>query len=207
MIVYFRDDDLGITDKLLREYLQVWVDTNTKVNLECIPARLEQSTIKLLNSFGYDHFEIHQHGVSHLEYDPCNEFPGRRSIDDVKDSLDVGRRKLEKEFGEHFKPYFTLPWHNMDPKFYPIVYEKYKAISPIDIPIHIDMRTRDQNGPRWKTLDELKQEYNKIKHLPTIGILLHHYLYNKQEDLQILKEFLEFLKKEREFKFFSEILA
>jgi len=204
-IIYFRDDDLGITDKLLKEYLQIWIDTDTKVNLECIPARLEQSTIKLLNNLGYEHFEIHQHGVSHLEFEPWNEFPEHRDISAVEDSLDTGRRKLEQAFGEHFKPFFTPPWHNIHQKFLPSVYSRYKAISPFDIPIHIDMRIRDENGPRWKTLDELKKEYDRIKDLPAIGVLLHHYLYNNQEDLQILKEFLLFLKKERKFKFFSEL--
>lgn len=204
-VVYFRDDDLGITDKLLKDYLQVWIDTDTKVNLECIPARLEPSTVKLLNSLGYNNFEIHQHGVSHLEYEPWNEFPASRSLEAVESSIDTGIRKLDKEFGVNFKKFFTPPWHNLNQKFYDLIYKKFIGISPIDIPIHIDMRIRDSQGPRWKTLAELKEEYNRIKELPQIGILLHHYLYNKQEDLQILKEFLQFLKNEREFKFFSEL--
>lgn len=204
--VYIRDDDLGWKDVLLTAYLDVFVQTQTKVNLESVPARLEPNTLKLLKPYletGF--FEIHQHGASHLEYEPCNEFPEPRTEQDVEYSLVTGKAKLEKDFGIYFKPFFTPPWHNIHPKFESILRKHYLGVSPFDIPIHIDLRIRDKNGPRWKTLDELKFDYSKVKDLPSVGLLLHHYLYKDYRDLQTLKEFILFLKNEREFVFFSEL--
>lgn len=203
---YIRDDDLGITDKLLKEYLEVFKETDSKINLECIPAKLETSTIKLLKTYlDTGLYEIHQHGVSHLEFEPWNEFPETRSEEAVESSLLVGKKKLEKEFGEHFKPFFTPPWHNIHPKFYNIIRKNFIAVSPFDLPIHMDMRIRDENGPRWKTLDELKKEYDNLKGIEEIGILLHHYLYNSKEDLETLRKFLLYIKQTRNILHFSDL--
>jgi hypothetical protein len=200
MKVLIRDDDLGYNDSCLNVFLEAFKVHNMKLNMEAIPARCYQNKelIKTLKPFlETGLFEIHQHGVTHLEHEECNEFPSSREVETVKKDLLLGKKILTEMFGDKYYNIITLPWHNSSEEHIKSMQEIYKAISPIDIPINMDMRIRDEEGPRWKTSEELIEEFEFLEKngLDTIVIITHHYLYNKNEakliDLELFLRYLE----------------
>ena len=213
MKVFIRDDDLGYNDLLLFDFMKVFVDKGMKLNLEAIPARCYQNKtmldrIRPLLESGL--FEIHQHGISHLPIEPYTEF-GNRNVHEVEKELDAGKNILIECFGDYFKPFFTAPWEKIEGKLIDSIRSKYLGISPNDLPIYFDFRIRDDKGPRWKTIDELKKDMNYVLSLPSTeniicGIRIHHYLIKKKETLDLISEFLDYLKLNNiELVFFSEI--
>jgi peptidoglycan/xylan/chitin deacetylase (PgdA/CDA1 family) len=210
MIVYFRDDDLGYNDIGLSSFLKVFVGENVPLNMEAIPARCYQNRqmLKVVEPFLKSNlFEIHQHGVSHLEYDLRQEFADYRSYSSVEEDILVGKKCLEVIFGRYFKPYFTPPWNYLSEIFLPIIRKNFIKISPIDLPVQIDLRVND-GKVRWKSYEELVKEFDKLALKENkIGILIHHYLFFENDpNLEILRKFIQYLKSQGvEFKKFSEL--
>ena len=115
--VFFRDDDVDEDEPTLRQMLKVFVEHETPVSLEIIPARLTSAGAQRLRE---DHrswpglIELDQHGWQHLNHEPTGrkcEFGVSRTYAQQWNDIRAGKTILEDAFAEAFFPAFTPPWN------------------------------------------------------------------------------------------------
>lgn len=215
---FFRDDDVGETgleEKAFVNFLLPFLYHNIPVNLAVIPFKLEPSKIKAIINLCPDLFEIHMHGFYHIEHEPWSEFPEKYDIEIFKQNLIKADKLLRQNFNKHYVRIFTPPWHNIDIKFFPVLEKiKFKGISSsFNIALPDGLRnystaliagTAVGGGGRFKTAQELiddfyKNRYRKKQQIINngnqfIGLSTHHKFYYQPEGVEILKEFITFLK-------------
>lgn len=165
---------------------------------------------------GFDHKNFSKNDIVLGEFNT-----NRNKENKSRDILD-GRTILKNNFDNFFVEVFTPPWHIIDKKTIAILkrheYFGLSTFNPkksmaqeikynlkdyivkilkekrlIDLSASIDLIDWDKR--EMKPLDELKREYQSIRHRKIIGIIVHDKLL-KSEDFIQLREFITYLKSE-----------
>jgi len=110
---FFRNDDVGWGDDLLRRLLDVFDRHAAPIDLAVIPSSLgERLAAELLGRCSA--IGLHQHGFAHVNHEPegrkCEFGPSRRG-DEQRRDIAEGRRLLEQLLPDALDPIFTPPWN------------------------------------------------------------------------------------------------
>ena len=201
--IIFRDDDVRYIEPFFETFLRIFMEEAIPVSLAAIPSRLDRGTCAILEKYlGTGLIEIVQHGFSHKEHEPYAELPDSRSKEDVRQELEEGKRSLEERFGQYFCPVFTPPWHQITKKHYDNIRDLFMGVSAIrvngnkgvkiDYPVNINAATG--SPVCFKKSEEMVKELSDGLNI----VLLHHDLYEKNEDK--MEEFIKVIRYAKENK-------
>lgn len=120
-VVFFRDDDAGWRDPLLKELGKIYIDENIPLDIAVIPFAVSSVTLRVLDWFqerAPDLFHLHQHGCKHQNHQlegRKSEFGSDRIRAEQVCDIDAGRAALTEYFGARSEPIFTPPWNRCSP--------------------------------------------------------------------------------------------
>ncbi len=116
--VWWRDDDIVSASDKTKTLLQFVKETETPVFCSVIPKDLTSEAIIILKENIL--VTILQHGYSHINYassgKPYNEYGDDRELKNQLAEIQLGEKKLQKEFQNQFLPVFVPPWGNVSNK-------------------------------------------------------------------------------------------
>ena len=110
---FFRNDDAGLRDELLRRLLDVFDRHGAPIDLAVIPCALGAELAAELRSRD-DLVGVHQHGFAHVNHEPVGrkaEFGSSRDEAQQRHDIERGRSLLAELLGDAPEPIFTPPWN------------------------------------------------------------------------------------------------
>jgi peptidoglycan/xylan/chitin deacetylase (PgdA/CDA1 family) len=110
---FFRNDDAGWRDDLLRDLLDVFDRHAAPIDLAVIPCALGAELAAELRSRGHL-VGVHQHGLAHVNHEPVGrkaEFGSSRDETQQHRDIELGRLLLAELLGAAPDPIFTPPWN------------------------------------------------------------------------------------------------
>ncbi len=220
MQLFFRNDDLGWNKPEFDRLLNLFIQTNQKLNAAAIPSVCAEAYSESFFDNAKDYLQVHAHGYAHLDYETQGkkcEFGLSRNIESVQEDLKRSFQITSKHFSKIFYPAFTPPWNRMAMEYIPLLKEVgFKALSRDghskikdsgleEINVNIDLHT--QKKPIKYTVSSLWEEVQKQAKIdPQVGIMLHH-KHMTESDFEFLKDFLEFLNQNTiKTYFYSELV-
>lgn len=114
--VWWRDDDAGRDDPRLEPLLAIAARHGVGLALAVVPAWLEPATRQRI--LASREAVVWQHGFDHGDHAGGRgkqiELGGTRPAAATIDDLIRGRARLERAFGERFRPVLVPPWNRID---------------------------------------------------------------------------------------------
>lgn len=208
--IYHRFDDIYKYSDNLEKFLKRIDKLDVPYILGIVPGRIEEKTIKLINSL--KNSIIFQHGYLHInkvDNGWLDEFPEMESTNNIKEKLTIGKKLIEDNFFIKVEGYIP-PWNNTSHKTIRILEDLGFNIysSQLNNPVTTKMEELnimfdivEKYEPRLilKDLNQYKLEiYNYISsynsRLNLVGIMYH---INELDDYELNKvfEFIEFFSK------------
>ena len=115
---FFRDDDAGRADPLLRTLVEAFAEVGTAVDIAAIPDAVSGASVSALKPYiNCGLVTVHQHGWAHTNHEPTgrgSEFGASRQPADQLADLLRGRRVLEGLFEGRVASFFTPPWNRCE---------------------------------------------------------------------------------------------
>lgn len=214
--IFFRDDDVDVTEENLRRLLTIFADRKIPLIAGVIPKPLTEDCIKLLAQFS-EFTELVQHGWQHVNHEILGrkcEFGVSRNFEEQFSDLAAGQKIMNEAFGENWFPAFIPPWNRCTEITYRALDElgfrvlsKLRGSQPLvtgfqfqEISVTLDI-FRWQNGATLKSSEEIYEELSKqIVEGSPIGIMLHHKVMTDEAFL-LLEQLLDGLKQSPSVKF------
>lgn len=200
--MWWRDDDATHPNRELRRAVDVAVSLSIPLALAVIPASVDSSLPKYLETS--PQVRVLQHGYSHTNFEeqnhPKSEFGANRKLEDALSDIVRGYQILLDSFGKTFVPVFVPPWNRINEVFVPHLSQlgirqlssfgagaiDYNA-AIMKFNVHcdlIDWSTRESlhSDQIVKLItDELKaRRVGQIDGAEPIGLLTHHTLHNQE---------------------------
>ncbi len=194
--VFLRDDDVDVDEETLRDLLDIILANDVPMNLEIIPATLDEAGTRLLKEIKRSHprlVEFHQHGWRHINHQPegqgkkC-EFGPARSFAQQLEDIAAGKALLEEVFTERFVPVFTPPWNRCTEDTFRVLDELgFKALSRdagasprperyhfVEVPITLDLY-RWKGDTRLRPIEDIVADLvEQLQRDDPVGLMLHH---------------------------------
>lgn len=214
--IFFRDDDVDVTEENLRRLLTIFADRKIPLIAGVIPKLLTEDCIKLLSEFS-EFTELVQHGWQHVNHEILErkcEFGISRNFEEQLSDLAAGQKIMNEAFGENWFPAFIPPWNRCTEITYRALGElgfrvlsKLRGSQPLvtgfqfqEISVTLDI-FRWQNGATLKSAEEIYAELaEQISAGVPIGIMLHHKVMTGEAFL-FIEELLDALKQSPVVKF------
>ena len=185
---FFRNDDAGWRDDLLRRLLDVFDRHAAPLDLAVIPCALGQSLAAELRA-RRGATGLHQHGFAHVNHEPegrkC-EFGPARSEREQRRDIERGRLLLEHLLGGPIDPIFTPPWNRCtratayalaDAGLRVLSRESRAAALGVDgveeLPVHVDWLA-GRKGVRLSRAELGERLAAQARAGGPVGVMLHH---------------------------------
>lgn len=114
--LWWRDDDAVAPSPALDDLVAAAARHGVPLALAVIPEPAQAALAERLAAEP-PHVAVLQHGYAHRNHAPAGEkaaeLGAHRPAQVVLEELDVGRRKLDRLFGERFLPVLTPPWNRV----------------------------------------------------------------------------------------------
>lgn len=194
--VFFRADDIGIPSRQFQLLINSFIKHRLPLCLAAVPAWITDkrfTEMKQLTGGSGKQWCWHQHGRLHRNFEQNGkkqEFGPSRTREEIKDSLQKGKRRLESIMTEEFQPYFTPPWNRCSmATLQSLVELNFSAVSrslrakPMtiaelpDLQVGVDLHTRKEISPHQGFVN-LLTELEKTIESGQCGIMIHHQRMN-----------------------------
>lgn len=213
--VFFRADDIAVPGRNFFRLTGLFRRFQTPLCLAIVPAWLNRTRWNIIKNVVKDEPDLFcpvQHGWRHVNHEKTGkkqEFGPARSMNQIRDDLVKGRRRLEELLGDDFYPLFTPPWNRCAQKTVEELKNLgYHAISSAkgsdkddpdfpDFGISVDLHTRREPDPS-EGMDKLLDELNSALAEPFCGIMIHHQRMNDSA-FHFLELLMEIMPKFREY--------
>jgi len=195
--LFFRADDIGVPSAGFSRMIDLFERHHLPLCLATVPSWLTarrwqelQRTTTAKSAQWY----WHQHGRSHHNFEPQGkkqEFGPSRSRLEIRQSLQLGRDRLERLQGELFHPVFTPPWNRCSAETLTALVDLgYQAVSRssgalpqapaglLDLAVNVDLHTRKEPAAP-AGFAALLNEFEEALASGTAGIMLHHQRMNR----------------------------
>lgn len=176
---WWRDDDAVAASPQLERLMQIGDRHGVPLSLAVIPASLQQTLPKLLQS--HRQISVLQHGYSHQSHARPGhlklELGGERDPAHTLADLRLGQQVLQDHFGARFTPVLVPPWNRIDPSV-------VLALPGLGFTGISTMRVRRRASPAPGLLQvnahldpvNWRQQRGFIGLYPSIAILVQHLL-------------------------------
>jgi len=209
--IFFRDDDVFDKSVKLVKLLDIFDQYQYPINLGVIPAKLKYECIEYLNRMRNEKpalIHIGQHGYCHCDHlkgkttsEIKGEFSPYRSIVEMEKELLIGRRILQKAFGDLKIYSFIPPWHTFPPivlllrNGYQVLsgygHKIEVILSSLFLPVNLDIVKKYHPKIEFFPLDSIFRMIKlALEQDGFVGILLHHYTFDNETFL-LLEDLLE----------------
>lgn len=194
--VYFRADDIAVTDPDTSRLLDLFANLQVPLALALIPAWLTPSRWKMLRKWDDTNPHLwcwHTHGWRHLNHETAgkkSEFGPSRSEDAILSDLIRGMERMRALLKDRFCPVFTPPWNrctestldSLEALGYRAV-SRFVGASPAapqgltDLPASVDLHTRKEASANagWQALFRQIQDAFQTGRC---GFMIHHQRMN-----------------------------
>ncbi len=210
-LVFFRADDIGIPSRQFQLLIDCFLKHRLPLCLAVVPTWTTNkrfAEIKRLTGTSREQWCWHQHGRLHQNFEQGGkkqEFGPSRSREEIKNSLQKGRKRLQNILAEEFQPFFTPPWNRCsmatieslaELNFFAISRSrgaKPETIEKLpDFQVGVDLHTRKEVCPDLgfkNLLTELQETISSGQ----CGIMIHHQRMNSNA-FELLDILLEIIK-------------
>ena len=191
--LFFRDDDVDEDEASLHRLLELFLRTDTPINLGVIPGRLTDAKIALLTERQRQHpqlIELNQHGWQHTNHEHTGkkcEFGPSRSLAQQLVDIAAGQARMNAVFGPAWFPVFIPPWNRctattaqaLDELGFRVLSRDrgqvaFAGFQFCEIPVTLDLY-QWRSGARLRPAEELIYALiEQIEQAVTIGVMLHH---------------------------------
>ncbi|HSL40437.1 MAG TPA: polysaccharide deacetylase family protein [Desulforhopalus sp.] len=195
--LFFRADDIGVPSAHFARMIDLFQRHHLPLCLATVPSWLTArrwQDLQRITTAESTQWYWHQHGRSHHNFEPQGkkqEFGPSRSRLAIRQSLQLGRDRLQRLQGELFHPVFTPPWNRCSAETLTALADLgYQAVSRsrgalpqapaglFDLAVNVDLHTRKEpSAPAG--FAALLSELEEALASGTAGIMLHHQRMNR----------------------------
>lgn len=211
VLVFFRADDIGIPSHQFQLLIDCFIKHRLPLCLATVPSWITDkrfAKLKRQSGTSCEQWCWHQHGRLHRNFEldgKKQEFGPSRSREDILNSLQKGKKRLETIMAEEFQPFFTPPWNRCSTVTIESLAElNFSAVSRSrgaipetinelpDFQVGVDLHTRKEVSP-YLGFTNLLKELEETMVSGQCGIMIHHQRMNSKA-FELLDLLLQIIK-------------